>query len=174
MNRMNLLCLPALILAATGCSASSNDDSFTHLTRVDAQHIAVHRRSGPDAVVSSSGELSIDGKSVTLSPTQKDLVARYFASAYALREDGFATGMAGASTALTALSSVFNGLASGEPDKIGSDVEAKAAQLQTKVEKLCNDLGVLATTQNSLADSLAEFKPYATIDQKEVTECHRG
>ena len=90
----------------------------------------------------------------------------------AMRDDGFATGMAGATTALTAISSVVTGLASGEPDKIGQAVEAKAAKVEAQVEKLCRDMGELAATQNALAASLPDFKPYALIETQEVNECH--
>jgi hypothetical protein len=168
------LCLAMLMMAAAACSAESENDSFTHLTPIDAHHFALHRHDGSDAVVSSNGELTIDGKSVSLNPVQRDLVARYFAGASTVRDDALATGLAGAGTALTAIGSVASGLASGEPDKIGPAVEAKAAQVEAKAEKLCADLGALAATQNSLADVLAAFKPYATIEQKEVAECHRG
>ena len=167
-------CLALLLVATTGCSAKSDDESFTHLTPVDAQHFAVHRHAGPDAVVSAAGELAIAGKELPLNPDQKDLAAQYFAHASALRDDGFATGMAGASTALTALTSVVTGLANGEPDKIGQDVEAKAAKLDEHVERLCRDLHELAATQDMLAAALPDFKPYALIVEKDVDDCRHG
>jgi len=125
-------------------------------------------------VVSASGELSIDDKPVALNPVQKELVARYFAGARSLRDDGLATGLAGASTALTAISSVVTGLASGEPDKIGDAVEAKAAKVEALAENLCRDLSKLAETQDALAASLPEFKPYALIDEKDINDCRHG
>jgi hypothetical protein len=166
-----MLCLALLVVAAAGCKAES-DEEFTHLTLVDAQHFAVHRHAGPDAVISATGDLAIDGKALALNSEQKGLVAQYFAHASALREDGYATGMAGASTAMTAISSVVSGLSNGEPDKIGPAVEAKAAKVQEHVEKLCHDLHELAATQNTLAASLAEFKPYALITEKDSEHCH--
>ena len=167
-------CLALLLVATTGCSAKSDDESFTHLTPVDAQHFAVHRHAGPDAVVSAADELAIAGKAVSLNLDQRRLVAQYFTHASALRDDGFATGMAGASTAITALTSVVTGLANGEPDKIGQDVEAKAAKLDEHVEKLCRDLRELAITQDALAASVADFKPYALIADKDVDDCRHG
>jgi len=164
----------APLIGAAGCAESSSDTTFTHLTLIDDQHVAVHRHDGPDAVVSAAGELGIAAKSVSLDRAQKDLLIRYFAGARAVRQDGFATGMAGADTAMTAISSVVGGLASGEPDKIGPAVDAKAATVRAQAEKLCGDLRELAATQNALAASLAEFKPYALIDAKEVKECHAG
>jgi hypothetical protein len=165
--------LAALVFAVAGCSNEA-DASFTHLNQISKTQFAVHRYGGPDAIISKTGELSIAGSTVNLDPAQKALVVRYFDNAIALRDDGFATGMAGASTAITALSSVVSGLASGEPDKIGSDVEAKAAQLEAKAMKVCGDLHDLATTQNALSASLPAFRPYALISEKEVDECRKG
>jgi hypothetical protein len=165
--------LAALVFAVAGCSDEVNG-SFTHLNQINKTQFAVHRHGGPDAIVSKTGELSIAGAAVNLDPAQKALVSRYFDNAIALRDDGFATGMACASTAITALSSVVNGLASGEPDKIGTEVEAKAAQVEAKAMKICGDLHDLATTQNALSASLPAFRPYALISEKEVDECRKG
>ena len=174
MTHTKMICLAAaLTFSVNGCTVETDSDiSDTHLRRLDAQHVAVGRHNGPEAVVSANGEISIDGKTVSLNQAQKDLATRYFAGAKMLRDDGFATGMAGASTALTAISSIVTGLASGEPDKIGPAVEAKAAKVEAQAEKLCRDLGELAATQNELAASLPEFKPYALIHTQEVNECH--
>lgn len=165
--------LAALVFAVAGCS-NETDASFTHLNQINKTQFAVHRHGGPDAIVSKTGDFSIAGAAVNLDSAQKALVARYFDNAIALRDDSFATGMAGASTAITALSSVVSGLASGEPDKIGTDVEAKAAQLDAKAMKVCGDLHELATTQNALSASLPAFRPYALIGEKDVDECRKG
>jgi hypothetical protein len=122
--------------------------------------------------VSAAGELSIDGKNLTLDQKQKELVIKYFSGASALRQDGIATGMAGADTAMTAISSVASNLASGNPDKIGQEVNAKAAKVEAQAQKVCSDLRELASTQNALAASLPDFKPYALIDVQTVDECH--
>ena len=173
MKYLKLICFATVMtFGAAGCVETNSDVGSAHLRRVDSQHVAVRRHDGPEAVISATGELSIAGNSVALEQPQKDIAVRYFANAGALREDGFATGMAGASTALTALSSVVSGLANGEPDKIGPAVEAKAAKVEANVEKLCRDLHELAATQDALAASVSEFRPYALIGAKELGNCH--
>ena len=173
MNRMKTFCLAALTISANACSTDS-EIGAVQLRPVDARHLAVHRRNGPEAIVSDAGEISVNGKQVILDGAQKNLAIGYFTLAKAVRDDGFATGMAGASTALTAISSVVSGLASGEPDKIGQDVEVKAAKVEAQAEKLCRDLRELAATQDALAAALPEFKPYALIGEKEVGDCGHG
>jgi hypothetical protein len=172
---MRSICLSTLVFAATGCSAASDGDfSSSRLTMLDDQHFAVHAKSGPDAIVSATGELSMGGKQLALDRTQRDSAIRYFASASALRRDGIATGMAGASTAMTAIGSVVSGFANGEPDKIGPAVEAKAADVRAHAEKMCRDLRDLAATQDTLAASLPAFRSYALIESKDVADCHAG
>jgi len=167
-----MICLATLAFSATGCTVETNSEiSQARLRRIDAQHLAVRGPGGPEAVLSAAGEISIDGKHLSLDQTQKDLAARYYATASLLREDGFTTGMAGASTAMTAITSVFTGLASGDPDKIGPAIEAKAAKVEAGAEKICVDLRELAATQNALAASLPEFKAYALIGAKDVDKC---
>jgi hypothetical protein len=167
------LCLSAMILGAANAVASQ-DDSFTHLTALNSQQFAVHRHDGPDAIVSATGELSVGDKNLPVNPVQKDLIIRYFAAATTLHNDSFATGMAGASTAMTAISSVVTGLANGEPDKIGPAVEAKALKVEAAAHKVSGDLRELVVVQNGLAESLPDFKPYALIDAKNVDECRAG
>lgn len=173
MSNRKLYCLAALAISANGCTETSSEIGSARLRMVDSQHVGVRGHEGLEAVISAAGEISVAGRNLTLNPAQKDLAARYFTSALAVQDDGFATGMAGASTALTALSSVVSGLASGEPDKIGPAVEAKAAKIQSHVDKLCRDLHELTTTQDALAASLPEFKPYAKIGGEDVENCLR-
>jgi hypothetical protein len=168
---LKLLTFAVLAVTAGGCTTDT-EVRGVQLRRVDSQHVAVHRLNGAEAIVSAAGEISIDGKSLALSAAQKDLAITYFGQANAVRDDGFATGMAGASTAMTAISSVVSGLANGEPDKIGSEIDAKASKIQVHVDKLCRDLRELATTQNELAASLPEFKPFAMIGDRDVRSCH--
>ncbi len=173
MTIIKSLCLSALMMGTVNAIASE-DNSFTQLTALNSQQFAVHRHDGPDAIVSATGELSIAGKNLPVNPAQKDLVIRYFAAATTLHNDSFATGMAGASTAMTAIGSVVTGLADGDPEKIGPAVEAKALKVEAAAHKVCGDVRELIVVQNGLAESLSDFKPYALIDAKNVDECRAG
>src|SRR5690349_19050666 len=144
------LCIALALGCVTG-TAFGSDSALGRFTLMSDGRIAVHARSGPDAIMSSNGDLSIGDTRLRIDQNQRDLVARYFAKASDLRQDGFATGMAGLNTAVTALTSVVSGLASGDPDSIGDKVEAKAAKIEVHVARLCVDLRELASTQNALA-----------------------
>lgn len=148
--------------------------SFRHISRIDATHIAVHARGDiADAVVSNVGDLAIDGKAVMLSPAQREDVRAYYMSAENLRKDALATGKAGIATAVTALGSVAKGLASGEPDRIGSEVDQQAAKVEASATKVCRDVADLRARQEALVASVAAFRPYATIGTCETLHCDR-
>lgn len=170
MGKIKILCIAAVSVAAAGCGDHS-DSVFQHLNVLSDTRIAVHAHAGADAFVSANGELVIDGKPVALDAAQAQIVARYFASAMALRNDAVKTGVAGASTAATAITSVAVGLASGNPDSIDAKVNASAAKVDAAANKVCDDLQMLAKAQDELAAALPQFKPYATIQPREVDDC---
>ena len=173
--RVAPIALFALSLGA--CSqqnAGGESGSFRHISRIDATHIAVHAPGDvADAVISSEGDLRVDGKAIGLSPAQRDDVRAYYASAEALRKDAIATGKAGLATAATALGSVAKGLASGEPDRIGSEVDQQAAKVEASAAKVCSDVADLRARQDALVAGVPAFRPYATIGARETTRCNR-
>ncbi|MFI4970371.1 MAG: hypothetical protein ACHP7D_09200 [Lysobacterales bacterium] len=166
MNSIRTLISLVLLAAATaGCSDNAGHGQvFRHISVLDADHIAIHARSGPDAVVSSNGDFSIDGKPVAVAPAQQALLKQYFNDAIALRDDAIATGRAGVATASKAIGSVVSGLASGNPDKIGAEVEARAAKVEASAAKVCADVTTLYSRQTAISAGVEAFRPYATIE----------
>lgn len=171
MGKMKIVCIAALSLAAAGCNGSQSDSEFRHLSVLDANRIAVHAPDRADAILTADGGLSVEGKSIPLSAAQAQIAARYFASAIALRDDAMKTGAAGISTAATAIGSVAEGLASGNPDSIDAKVNASAAKIDAAASKVCADLQALAQAQADLAAALPQFQPYATIASGEADDC---
>ncbi|HTI96728.1 MAG TPA: hypothetical protein VL425_09505 [Rudaea sp.] len=170
MTHLKMSILLALCAATAACS--HGDSEFQHLSVLDDSHIAVHAPGLADAVIDSSGALSIAGTPVTVNAAQAQIAVRYFASALALRNDAMKTGAAGASTAATAIASVAEGLASGNPDSIDAKVNASAAKVEAAANRVCADVRALAQAQNELAAALPQFKPYATIVTHEVNDCN--
>ncbi len=166
-----LPCLALLVLASAGCNNDGGGSMFQHLDVVDASHVAVHARRGPDAIVSSDGTLQIGGQAVAVTPGQQVQLRQYFDAAIALHDDALATGAAGLATAGTAISSVLAGLASGDTDHIDAKVEAQAAKVEMRAAKVCASLAELYARQQALAESLDAFRPYATIDAQAAGDC---
>lgn len=172
MTTLKILCAFVALIVLAGCSDKSGGDSvFRHVTILNEQRIAVHAPDRADAIISASGDMVIAGEPVMLDATQKQLATRYFTSAIALRDDAITTGAAGVATAQKAISSVASGLASGNPDKIGDEVDASAAKVDAAAARVCEDLQALVSAQNGLLKSLPQFRPYASIQAQEVTDC---
>ena len=169
----NITCLILFALATAGCRHDTeNTSAFQHISVLNGTQIAIHAHSGPDAIVSVDGDLSVDGKTVAITPTQRDLLKQYFASAIALRDDALATAAAGVATAGQAIGSVVSGLASGKPDQIGPAIEARAAKVEARAAKVCADLSALRAKQETIAGQLAAFRPYATIEAGQIGDCN--
>ncbi len=161
----------ALAMSFSGCVIQTDHSSvFNHITLHDGS-ILVHAQNAPDAVMTPSGDLTIDGKAVTLTPDQRDLLKQYYAQVMMIRDDGIATGKAGAAMAGHVIGSVASGLAHGNPDSIGPAIESRAKGIETKAMAICNDVEALRTKQTAIADALPAFKPYALIEANEVTDC---
>lgn len=173
----NICCATAFATLLAGCGMQIDlGDGGLHGISIHDGSIAVHARGAADADVTAAGDLSIGGKAVALTPAQRGLLKRYYAQVMAVRDDGIATGKAGAAMAGHAIGSVASGLAHGDPDSIGPAIDARAKQVEAKALAVCNDVAAVQTQQNALALALPAFKPYARIDGHDATECkaHQG
>ena len=167
-----MLCLLAASLVA--CSNSGRHDTIGSYLSIHDGSVAVHAPGRADADISATGDLSIAGTSIAVTPAQRELLQRYYTTALALRDHGIATGNAGIATAGKAISSVATGLASGNPDQIASEVDASAAKVEAQANLVCSDLAILQSTQQTLAAQLPAFQPYALIKDHEAADCQRG
>lgn len=164
------------LLAAglAGCGNNDRDDTVTNYISIHDGSVAVHAPGRADADITAAGDLSIAGASVAVTPAQRDLLKHYYTTTLTLRDHGIATGKAGLATAGQALRSVASGLASGNTDKIDSEVNASAAKVDAQANLVCIDLAALQSTQQALAAQLAAFQPYALIKTHEAADCRRG
>lgn len=171
---MRAFLLSTMLLTAaclTGCHDRDSHDTITSYLSLHDGSVAVHAPGRPDALINAAGDLTIAGKSVTVTSAERDLLKHYYATALAIRDHGIATGMAGMATAGKAISSVASGLASGNPDKIDAEVNASADKVEAKAALICNDLADIRTTQETLASQLEAFRPYALIKASEADDC---
>ncbi len=164
-----------LLVAAclAGCGKADHDVSINQAIRMHDGSIAIRASGRPDADINANGDLSIDDQMIAVTPAQRDLLKRYYASALAIRDHGIATGEAGAKVAGTAIGSVVKGLASGDTDKIDSEVNASAAKVEAQAAHICEDLQQMHALQDSLSAQLEAFRPYAVLDGTSADECRR-
>jgi len=166
-----------LIVALAGCGSSGDDDTtITGTIDLSFENGAavLHADGQPDAQITAAGGFSIDGKPVALTAAQRDLFRQYYADAGQIRNQGIATGKAGAALAGHAIGEVVSGLAHGDPDKIGPAIEAKAGTVTAQAARMCDTLDQLRTVQDTLSGQLDAFRPYATLTADKVAQCHKG
>lgn len=184
----------ALCCVLAGCGDHSSGRSITiiqsggHITSIDSDesdlrhgsiqfaqdHVTIHTRQAPDAVIDANGDLQIDARAVTVDPASRDLLKTYYSSALTIRSDAIATGKAGVAVGEQAAKSVLKRLASGNPDAIQHDIDAKSALVKADAAKICQDLRSTKHSQDQLATSLPAFRPYgAVVGDDDITECNK-
>lgn len=167
-----MLLLPVLL---AGCGSSSHD--FTTVQQggisIDFEDGAVllHATGQPEGRITADGDFSIAGKPVTLSAPQRSLFKQYYDDAGRIRDEGIATGKAGAAMAGHAIGDVVSGLVHGNPGKIGPSIEARAGKITAQATQICQALDGLRTTQDAISSQLEAFRPYATITAEKVQHC---
>ena len=166
-----------MLLALSGCDRATvniNGDSGMQRITLKSDRVGIKATDGSTAWIDATGALTIDGKAVALDAKQRALAANYFANATGIRSDGVEVGKAGAAVAGKAVSSVIQGLASGNPDDIGPRIEAEAKTIEAKAMLLCQRAGELQSAQDALVRSLPAFSPSATITITNTQDCDVG
>lgn len=167
----SLLALPLVGLLAA-CNPGTHVSTSTGNVSSDGKNITLRADGQPDARISANGDLTIDGKAVTLNAAQRVLLQSYKTQMDAMTADGIAIGKQGAKLAGKAVGAAIQGAINGDDgDKVGSQVEAEAKKIEQQAMQLCKRLVTIKTSQDALAEQLPAFKPYATIDDSDVHDC---
>lgn len=176
MNR--ILAFATIALFATmlaACVADGNsgttNSAFQHVSVAGNGDVIAHATDGGDARITAAGDLDIRGKNVVVTPAQRQLLQGYHTDVLALRKDAVATGKAGVETGAHALDAVARGLASGNADSIDSEIDSRASKVDALAHAVCQDLARLYAAQGQVTAAIPAFRPYATIEPHEVSEC---
>lgn len=157
-----------MLLALIACLASCGAPDFTYSSTngtftLDGNVLTVHADGVPDATIGSSGDFSIDGKAVSLSPAQRGLLVLYYQGAADIREqaNGMKAGIAVAKNAFA-----------GKSDADGKQKlkDAVAAQAHQLTVKMCQDETNLKAIQDQLNAQVPAFKPYGGIFRERSTD----
>jgi hypothetical protein len=187
MNRTDLskplvLLASALLAACSGEVTESGDGLATLADRaatvirdeLATENLALGRgRDGlPRAELSPQGDLIIDGKTVPMTPEQRELALAYRARLANVAESGARVGLEGAALAGKAMKEAAKAALSGDAADVEARIEAEAESIRAAANTLCGQLPALYAAQQELAAALPEFAPYATMEQKDYTDCH--
>jgi hypothetical protein len=88
---------------------------------------------------------------------------KFYGEAMSVRDDGIATGKAGAALGVHALGAAVDGLLSGDSHKTDQEMQARSKVVEDAAMHLCGDLEQLKATQADLGTQLSAFQPYAVF-----------
>jgi hypothetical protein len=125
----------------------------------------------PRGEITPQGDLLVDGKPVAIDASQRALLLDYRGEVIAIAEAGIAIGGKGVGLAESALKQAAGAIFSGQTDEMERSIEAEAQKLESEARVLCTKLPAMLETQQQLAASLPEFKPYATMTQADIDDC---
>jgi hypothetical protein len=152
-----------------------NIDIDGHVSiRVGADHHAVERNPNlPHAQITPQGDLLIEGKAVAVNPEQRGLLLAYRQQIINVAEAGMSMGVQGADLAGKAVSEVLGSVFSGKGEDVSKRMDAEGRKLEAQGRQLCMQLEPMRATQQQLAASLPEFKPYATMTANDIDDCRK-
>lgn len=125
----------------------------------------------PKAEITPQGDLLIEGTAVAIDEGQRALLLDYRGQVIAIADAGIAIGGKGVDLAGSALQHAVGAIFTGNTDELEKQVEAQADKLKAEAMVLCRQLPPMLATQQQLAASLPEFKPYATMTQEDIDDC---
>jgi hypothetical protein len=129
------------------------------------------------AEITPAGDLLIEGKPVVVDPQQRALLLQYRQHIIGIANAGMDIGVQGADLGMKAASEAISGIFSGNADKVEERIKPETQKIEAAAERLCDRLPPMLATQNALASSLPQFRPYATMTEGDISDCrthHKG
>ncbi|HSR64677.1 MAG TPA: hypothetical protein VLM17_03605 [Xanthomonadaceae bacterium] len=144
-----------------------------HFGKGDGDRVA-KRKTLPKGEITPGGDLLIDGKAVAIDAGQRRQLLDYRAQVIALAKAGIDAGERAGLLAIDATDvSLFRLIAGGLSGSLERRVQATVQQeIQPAVLQICRRLPQLRASQQALAASVPEFRPYATLED-DAGDCER-
>jgi hypothetical protein len=139
----------------------------------DDQREAAKRKDQPKGEITPKGDLLVDGKAIAVDATQRRQLLDYRARVIDIAKAGIDAGEHAAMLAIDATDvSLFHLIVGGLTGSLERRIEASVKRdIQPAVLQICRQLPQLRDSQQALAASVPEFRPYATLDDDDVEDC---
>jgi hypothetical protein len=133
------------------------------------------KRDQPKGEITPRGDLLIDGRAVAVDAAQRRQLLDYRAQVIGIAKTGIDAGERAAMLAIDATDvSMFRLIVGGLTGSLERRVEASVKRdIEPAVLQICHQLPQVRDSQQALAASLAEFRPYATLDDADIADCER-
>jgi hypothetical protein len=144
---------------------------------IDVNSIHINNRrhdddSRPKAQITPAGDLLIANKKIPATPEQHALLLDYRSQIVGIAAAGMDVGAQGADLGLNAAKQALLGSFSGKSGKeIEAGIKPQAEKIRAAALQLCQRLPSLLSSQQKLASAMPEFRPYATMEQKDIDDC---
>ena len=147
-------------------------DGSLHFGR-DDERATAKRKSQPRGEITPKGDLLIDGKAVGVDAAQRRQLLDYRTQVIDLAKTGLDAGEHAAMLAIDATDvSLFRLIVGGLTGSLERRIETSVKQnIEPAVLQICRRLPQLRDSQQALAASVPEFRPYATLEQDDVDDC---
>ena len=126
----------------------------------------------PPAALSPQGDLLIDGEKIAITPAQRELLLGYRSQMAGVAEQGVEVGLQAAALATNAVKEAVKAAMSGDEKAMEARMEAESAAIAKTAQALCDRLPALLASQRAAAEAIPEFRPYATMDEKDIEDCN--
>lgn len=133
--------------------------------------LSAQDRSLPKAEITPAGDLLVGGNRVEVDASQRGLLLQYRANIADIATAGADIGIQGAELATKAMGEALRGVVSGDTAGMEQRIEAEAEKIQAQAKLLCDRMPAMLATQQALAQALPEFRPYATMDADDISDC---
>lgn len=130
-----------------------------------------NRSNLPKAEITPQGDLLIAGERIAINDVQRKLLLEHRTRLIAVAEAGIAVGIQGADLGVMAATTALKSVLSGNTEDIERRIEAEASKIEAEAMKICDLLPALMASQQTLAASLPQLVPYATMDEHEIDDC---
>ena len=141
----------------------------------DDKRESAKRKNQPKGEITPGGDLLVDGKKVAVDAAQRRQLLDYRKQVIGIAKTGIDAGEHAAMVAIDLTNvSLFHLIVGGMTGSLERRVEASVKQnIQPMVLQICRSLPQLRDSQQALAASVPEFRPYATLDEGDVRDCER-
>lgn len=127
----------------------------------------------PKAEITPRGDFLIEGKAVAVNAAQRQQLLGYRGLIIEIAQDGIDAGEHAAMAAIEATdTSLFGLIVGGLTGSLERRVERTVKQhVEPMVRRICQRLPDVLASQQQLAASLPQFRPYATLEADDVEDC---
>jgi hypothetical protein len=147
-----------------------------HLNQHDKPRKSTRSDSQPKAEITPNGDLLIDGEAVAIDAQQRQQLLAYRKQTIDIAKAGLQVGERGAKLGADVANRSMLGLIFGAlTGRLERQMQTAVQQdIAPGVRQICQSLPALMNSQQQLAASVPDFKPYATMTQGDIGDCNKS